>query len=147
VRFRLLLLLCAVLVAGCGSGGGGKAAAPRPPTPEEIVRAWSTALNSNQDKKAAALFADGAKITQGDVEYTLINAANRFDFNSGLPCSGQIVELHATGAEVTATFQLGERADHRCDAPGVNTTAIFTIRNGKIVAFRQLAAPEQSPVA
>jgi hypothetical protein len=145
VRFRLLLLLCAALVGGCG--GGGKTDEPKPATPEEIVRAWSAALNSGQDKRAAALFADGAKITQGDVEYTLINAAGRFEFNSGLPCSGQIVELHSTGAEVTATFQLGERANHRCDAPGVNTTAVFTIRNGKIVAFRQLAAPEQSPVA
>jgi hypothetical protein len=146
VRFRLLFLLCAALVGGCGRGSG-KTDEPKPATPEEIVRAWSAALNSGQDKRAAALFADGAKITQGDVEYTLINAAGRFEFNSGLPCSGQIVELHSTGAEVTATFQLGERANHRCDAPGVDTTAVFTIRNGKIVAFRQLAAPEQSPVA
>jgi limonene-1,2-epoxide hydrolase len=146
VRSRTPLLLCAALLAGCG-GGGRKEAAPPPPTPAEIVRSWSVALNNGEDKKAAALFADGAKISQAGVEYTLINAAGRYEFNSGLPCSGQIVELHAIGAEVTATFVLGERANHRCDAPGVKATAVFTIRNGRIVAFRQLPAPAPGPVA
>ena len=146
MRFRTPLLLCAALLAGCG-GGGGKEAAPPPPTPAEIVRSWSVALNNGEDKKAAALFADGAKISQAGIEYTLINAAGRYEFNSGLPCSGQIVELHAIGGEVTATFVLGERTNHRCDAPGVKATAVFTIRNGRIVRFEQLAAPAPGPVA
>ena len=146
-RLHCAVLLCAALVAGCG-GGDDKAAKPKQATPEDIVRAWSVALNSGEDKKAAALFADGAKISQAGVEYTLINGAGRYEFNSGLPCSGQIVELHSTGvAEVTATFVLGQRANHRCDAPGVKTTAVFTIRGGRIVAFRQLPAPEPGPAA
>jgi hypothetical protein len=144
VRFRPLLLLATALVAGCG---GGKAATPKPLTPEQIVRAWSAALNQGDDRRAAELFADGAKITQADVEYTLLDKAGRLEFNSGLPCSGEIVDLHANGGEVTATFELGQRANHRCDAPGVKTTAVFTIRNGRIVAFRQLAAPEAGPSA
>jgi hypothetical protein len=147
VRFRALLLLATALLAGCGGGGGSKADTSKPLTPEQIVRAWSAALNRGDDRTAAALFADGAKIAQGDVAYTLLNKAGRFEFNSGLPCSGEIVDLHASGGEVTATFQLGERANHRCDAPGAKTTAVFTIRNGRIVAFRQLAAPEQGPSA
>jgi hypothetical protein len=140
-----LLLLAAALAAGCG--GRGKPDAPKPATPEQIVRAWSEALNRGDDREAAELFADGAKITQGDVEYMLADKGDRLGFNSGLPCSGEIVDLHANGGEVTATFQLGERTDHRCDAPGAKTTAIFTIRSGRIVAFRQLLAPEQGPTA
>jgi hypothetical protein len=131
-------------VAGCGSG---KPDTPKPATPEQIVRAWSAALNRGDDRRAASLFADGAKIAQAGVEYTLLNKAGRFEFNSGLPCSGEIVDLHASGGEVTATFELGQRANHRCDAPGVKTTAVFTIRNDRIVAFRQLAAPEEGPAA
>lgn len=143
--FRLLLLPVAALVAGCG--GTGRAEAPKPPAPEEIVRSWSAALNSGDDRRAAALFADGAKITQGDVVYTLANETDRLGFNAGLPCSGQILTVHADGGEVIATFQLGERTNHRCDAPGAKTTAVFTIRDGRIVAFRQLPAAETSPVA
>jgi limonene-1,2-epoxide hydrolase len=146
VRFRPLLLLGVALAAGCGSGSGEGDTA-KPATPEQIVRAWSAALNRGDDRGAAELFADGARITQGDVQYTLPDRGGRLEFNSGLPCSGEIVDLHASGGEVTATFELGERTDHRCDAPGARTTAVFTIRGGRIVAFRQLLAPEQGPTA
>ena len=35
-----------------------------PPTPPAIVRAWSKALNANDKKAAAALFAPGARLIQ-----------------------------------------------------------------------------------
>ena len=143
MRALPLLLVVTALAAGCGSGGDSK----KPLTPEQVVRAWSTALNRGDNKTAAYLFADGAKIEQGTVQYDLPDQQNRLDFNSGLPCSGNIVELHVKGDEVTATFQLGERADHHCDAPGQQTTAVFTVRNEKIVAFRQLPAAAPGPVA
>ena len=143
MRALPLLLLVTTLVTGCGGGSD----AAKPLTPEQVVRAWSTALNRSDNAKAASLFADGAKIEQGTVEYTLTDRQDRLDFNSGLPCSGTIVDLHAEGDQITATFALGERANHRCDAPGVRTTAVFTVRNAKIVAFRQLPPPAPGPVA
>ena len=52
---RVLLLLlgvaAAALVAGCGSSS---------PSAESVVRAWSQALNSDDNKRAADLFAPGA---------------------------------------------------------------------------------------
>ena len=143
MRALLLLLLIAALVSGCGGGNESK----KTLTPEQVVRAWSTALNRSDNTTAASLFADGAKIEQGTVEYTLPDRQNRIDFNSGLPCAGTIVGLNVQGDDVTATFVLGERAEHRCDAPGVKTTAVFTVRNEKIVAFRQLPPAAPGPVA
>ena len=145
MRVISVFVLAAALLAGCGESERKESSTPI--TPEQVVRAWSAALNRSDNRTAASLFVDGSKIAQGDVEYTLASREERIAFNSGLPCSGLIVDLHASGEDVTATFELGERPNHRCDAPGVKTTAVFTVRNGRIIAFRQLPAPEQGPAA
>ncbi len=145
MRVIPVFVLAAALFAGCGESADKQRSEPI--TPEQVVRAWSAALNRSDNRTAASLFVDGAKITQGDVEYTLASRQERIGFNAGLPCSGVIVELHASAEDVTATFELGERPNHRCDAPGVTTTAVFTVRNGRIVAFRQLPAAQPGPVA
>ena len=41
-----------------------------------------------------------------------------------------------------ATFVLGQRPKHRCDAPGQKAAALFVIRNGKIVLWKQVPVPQ-----
>src|SRR5205823_3718568 len=60
---RILALLAAVaLVTGCGSGS---------PSAESVVRAWSAALNGDDNNTAASLFAQGAKVVQNGHVLTL----------------------------------------------------------------------------
>lgn len=122
------------LLAGCG---GGKASA------STVVRAWSKALNSGDNDSAADLFAPGAEVVQGGVVTRLRTHADAVAWNAGLPCSGRIVSLSTSGAVVRATFLLRDRRRSRCDAPGREATAIFRVRDGKIVLWHQV--PEERP--
>ena len=121
-------ILAAVLLAGCDGSQ----------SPERVVRAWSKALNRGDNTGAADLFAVGAKVIAGDSIRVLPNRAQAIEFNAGLPCSGRIVELKAAGAEVTARFQLADRATHRCRGVGERGSILFRVRHGKIVAFDQI---------
>jgi hypothetical protein len=56
VRAGLLLVTLAALVAGCGGSN---------PSTQSVVRAWSQALNAEDNKGAADLFAPGAEVVQG----------------------------------------------------------------------------------
>jgi limonene-1,2-epoxide hydrolase len=120
-----------VLLAGCGGGD--------PPSPESVVRAWSQSLNADDDEGAAALFAPGAEVVQPNGRFRLDDEHEAELFNRSLPCSGTITELDAEGDTVRATFLLGDRARSRCDGPGASVRALFRIRDGKIVLWRQLA--------
>ena len=67
-RFRipvlLLLLLFAVTYYGCGGGGGGGAGAGNSTTtstPSAAVSSFSTALKTNNEAAATAIFAEGTK--------------------------------------------------------------------------------------
>ena len=84
------------------------------------------------------MFAVGAKVIAGDSIRILRNRDQAVAFNAGLPCSGRIVKLKAAGAEVTATFELADRATHRCHGVGERGSIIFHIRDGKIVVFDQI---------
>ena len=55
------------------------------------------------------------------------------EWNSGLPCSGRIVSITVKKNVAAATFVLGERPRHHCDAPGQKAQAELTVRNGKIL--------------
>ena len=58
-------------------------ATPPPPSPPAVVRAWSKALNANDNKAAAALFAPGAELIQGvDV---LLTPTLALAWNQSLP--------------------------------------------------------------
>ena len=49
--------------------------------------------------------------------------------------------LFAPGARVIQAgrvYTLADRTTSRCDAPGVEVTAVFEIRDGKIVVWEQL---------
>ena len=133
---RALPLLLAVLAASCGGG---------PPSPESVVRAWNEAVNSGDNEAAARLFAPGARVIQAGRVYTLADRGDAVAFNAGLPCSAEIVEIETQGDTVTATFSLADRTTSRCDAPGVEVTAVFEISEGKIVVWEQLAGPAAAP--
>ena len=64
--------------------------------------------------------------------------ADALAWNRSLPCSGRIVEIEISGEDATATFLLGDRPTSACDAPGGRVAAVFRVRDGKIVLFRQL---------
>jgi limonene-1,2-epoxide hydrolase len=106
-----------------------------------VARAWSKALNANRNVAAANLFAHNARVIQPGVDVRLNSHALAVAFNASLPCAGRIVAITVKGNQATATFVLGERPKHRCDAPGAKAAAVFTVRNGKIIRWQQAAVP------
>ena len=107
----------------------------------QVVREWSAALNAGDDAKAASYFAPNAKVIQGSLVAILRTRRSAVVFNAALPCSGKIVATAVRNHLVTATFVLGQRPRHRCDAPGQKAYAALRIANGKITLWHQLPAP------
>jgi hypothetical protein len=105
-----------------------------------VTRAWSQALNTGDNEGAAKLFAPNARIVQGGTSIRLRTLADAIRWNASLPCSGRILEVETSGDRATATFELGNRTTSACDAPGATASAIFEIRDGKIVLWHQIAA-------
>jgi hypothetical protein len=136
LRLALPLLLLLALV-GCD---GDKDASPR--SPQAVVRAWSKALNAEDNERAANLFERGARVIQGGRVLRLDTHADAVEWNAGLPCSGHIVSLNVQGDTAEATFLLGPRGQSPCDGPGERVTALFTVRDGRIVTWHQLPPPE-----
>ena len=73
------------------------AAAPGPPSTEGVVRAWSQALNQDDNDTAANLFAPNAKVVQGNTVLRLKTHEDAVAWNSALPCSGLITSIHSRG--------------------------------------------------
>jgi hypothetical protein len=117
-------------------------AAP-PPSPPAVVRAWSRALNRNDNAAAARLFADEARVIQAPVFDVRVNFAGARLFNEGLPCGGTIVGMQRHGNRVVATFRLKKRPQHACSGVGQEAAAAFTVAHGKIVRWEQVAVPGQ----
>jgi hypothetical protein len=104
-------------------------------------------VNAGHDDEAADLFAPGARVVQGDRLFVLRTHRDAVNWNAGLPCSGRVVSIKRRGDLVTATFLLGERPHHLCDGPGAEATAVFRIRDGKIVLWHQAGAqPPPQPI-
>jgi limonene-1,2-epoxide hydrolase len=120
-----------VVLIGCGGGS---------PSAESVVRAWSAALNQDDNNTAGSLFANNAEIVQDGHVLKLKNRRQAVAWNSALPCSGRIVSIHSRGQTATATFLLGDRRHSRCDGPGQRATAIFRVVHGKIVLWHQTDA-------
>jgi len=135
--YIVAIVICAALVSACGGSQSG----------EDVVRAWSKALNAGDNEAAADLFAEGAQVVQGGRTIRLATHADAVAWNESLPCSGRIVEIQTEGDTVTATFLLADRTTSACDAPGAEATAAFHIEDGKIVLWHQLAGdePERGP--
>jgi limonene-1,2-epoxide hydrolase len=116
------------LLVGCGSGA---------PSAESVVRAWSEALNQDDNNTAGNLFARNAEIVQDGHVVTLRTHDEAVAWNAALPCSGRILSIRTHGETATATFLLGDRRHSRCDGPGEQATAIFRVVDGKIVLWHQ----------
>jgi len=134
LRFLLTLSLgAAVLLAGCGSS--------KPRSGEEVVRAWSSAVNADRNYDAAGFFAADAKVVQGD-EIVLHDHADAERWNESLPCAGQIDSIvERSGGGLLVRFTLADRPHHACDGPGNEAAAIFRVRDGKITLFHQTDVP------
>jgi limonene-1,2-epoxide hydrolase len=115
--------------------------------PKDVVRAWSAALNANDNERAARLFAPNARVVQPGVNVPLSSHRLAVAFNESLPCAGKIVSIKVVGNRATATFLLGERPKHRCDAPGQKAAALFVVRAGKIIRWQQVPVPDDGPTA
>jgi hypothetical protein len=126
-----------VLLALTACGGAKTASAP------DVVRAWSAALDRNDNEQAARLFAHGAQIIQNG-ELILTTHADAVRWNAGLPCGGRIshLETHGNG-EVLAVFDLQARPQHQCDTPGGQAAALFRVERGRIVLWHQTAVPAE----
>ena len=116
----------------------------RAASPEAVARAWSAALNKDDDQAAAKLFASNARIVQGglvDVRGARLEAWNR-----SLPCGGAIESVTPQSKdEVLVVFRLTERPHHACDGPGQEAAAIFRVHGGKIVLWHQTDVPTGEP--
>jgi len=131
------------------------AAAPRPdevtaPGAEDeadavaVVRAWSTALNADDNESAGELFAPDAIVIQGPNAVPLPDLSTAVRFNASLPCSGQIVDVMVSGNVVTAVFELGHRAASQCDAPpGTLAAADIVVEGGSIVLWQSVPVPDR----
>ena len=128
--------MVALLAAGCGDSQ---------PSAQSVVRAWSQALNADDNKGAADLFALGAEVVQGSTVTHLRTHAQAEAWNSALPCSGKIVSIKSHGQTARATFRLGDRQHSRCDGPGELATAIFKVEKGKIVLWHQAGSNTAPP--
>jgi len=134
LRFSLALVFAfAAVLSGCGSSS---------PSPESVARAWSQELNSGDNAAAAKLFAPGAEIVQAGTTIRLNTQAEAVAWNEALPCSGRIVAMKTHDDTATATFELGDRQQSKCDGPGQQVTAIFRVHRGKIVLWHQTTSEE-----
>ena len=129
--------LLAVALAGPASAAA---------SPSQVVRAWSRALNANDNEHAARLFAPNARVIQPGVDVRLRTHEIAVAFNDALPCAGRIVAISVHGERATATFVLGRRPKHVCDGLGQKAAALFVVHAGKIVRWQQVAVPA-SPTA
>jgi limonene-1,2-epoxide hydrolase len=132
---RLVAILLGLLaVTACGS--------EKPAAAPEVVRAWSAALDRNDNEEAARLFADGARIIQNG-EAILATHADAVQWNAALPCGGRISHLEVRSkSQVLAVFELEERPRHHCDANGGQAAALFEVEQGRIVLWHQTPVPD-----
>ena len=128
---RLSFLIVLALVAGCG-GGGQK-------TPEQVVRAWSAAVNRGDEEAAAALFGSKVRFVAGDYQTVLRRRAEVLAFHRTMGWCGPIVRLAQKGDEIVAQFSLVSRPSGHCERGGPERGSVaFRVRDGKIVFFDQI---------
>ena len=126
----MLALLASLVVAATASA-----------SPAAVARAWSKNLNANRNVAAARLFASNARVIQPGVNVVLTSRELAIGFNDALPCAGRIVAIQVHGDRAVATFVLGQRPKHHCNAPGAKAAALFVVRGGKITLWKQVAVP------
>lgn len=128
-------LLAGLLLVGCGR---------RSLPPEAVVRAWSDAVNTAENERAAKLFAGGAITVVGATERSLHTREEAIAWTAALPCAGLVRKLATHQDIVTVLFLLGDRERGSCAARNGTATIEFEVRHNKIVFYRQLASTPAS---
>jgi hypothetical protein len=129
-----LALLAALLVAGCGGSD---------PSPESVVRAWSSAVSAGDEGGAARLFAEGAQVIRFGSAFRLRTYEEARAFNARLACLPAVQRLRAEADVVRATFTLARPTGGACG----RLRALFRVREGKIVLWHQLDLEPPRPPA
>jgi hypothetical protein len=139
-----------VAVAGCDSASDQPDPLPPPKQrgaayEERVIRGWLLALGRDDYDGAAAYFAPGAIIDQGN-PIRLPDAAAARHFNASLPCRADLVDVKdERGPKMLASFRLREGPGGPCR--GI-VKVRFTIREGRFTEWRQFpqqpAAPGES---
>ncbi len=136
-----LLLAMALTLAGCSLGQEDR----ERETPgaaqsdeAEAIRAWSSALNSEDYEKAASYFAENAIVEQAG-ELRLRGRDAAIAFNRSLPCKADVTDVEDEGDTVLAAFRLRGGPAGGCD--GGTARVRFRFEKGKFTEWRQLAEP------
>ena len=110
------------------------------------MRAWSDAVNSGEDARAATLLARGAVVIEGASEQVLHTPADAERWSRTQPCGGLVRTLRTHRDIVTVTFLLGDRGTPgSCAAAGGTLTAEFQVLHKRIVFFRRLSSSPPRP--
>lgn len=137
----MALIGAACLAGGLLLAGCGRSVIP----PEAVVRAWSDAVNTGEDERAARLFARGAIAIRGNREADLHSLEDAIAWNKALSCGGLARKVATHGDIVTATFELADRAGSVCSAHGGSATYEFEVRRNRIVFLRLLSLTPAPP--
>ena len=155
-RLALTLALAVALgAAGCGGSSGGDRAAPpkRPPAGHaaraadvRVIRGWVDTLRAGHVNAAARYFAVPALVENGTPPIRLRTRGQVRLFNEALPCGARLLRTFASGRYVAATFRLTERPGGDCGkGTGLEAATAFVIRAGKIVEWRRVPLPSETP--
>ena len=161
-RWALLLAGLAFASSACGSDRKHaktprppqRAATPAPPEPKPaakddiaVITGWADALRRGDVERAVRYFAIPSVVSNGTPPIRLTSRADIRFFNRTLPCGGKVVRTEDTGAFVVATFRLTERPGRgRCGSGvGNEASTAFLIRRHRIVQWRRVIEPEQTP--
>jgi hypothetical protein len=126
VRAVAFALLAAAL-AGCGGSE---------PSAEGVVRAWAESVRLGDAEAAAALFAPGAEIVDGERIRVLETEAEAIRYARREACAGAVVRIDDDGgATVEAEFDV--RGATRCEGAD-RELALFRVEDGRITFLHRL---------
>jgi hypothetical protein len=126
VRAAALALLAAAL-SGCGGSE---------PSAEGVVRAWAESVRLGDAEAAAALFAPGAEIVDGERIRVLETEAEAIRYARREACAGAVLRIDDEGgATVEAEFDV--RGATRCEGAD-RELALFRVEDGRITFLHRL---------
>jgi limonene-1,2-epoxide hydrolase len=137
-----LVIVLAAALSGCGGGSSGSASQP-----EDVIRAWSKALQTGDGVAAASYFTVPAVVENGTPPIKLSSRAEVIFFNMTLPCGGEVERTSQRGDYTDVIFKLTDRPGGDCGTgAGQEVATAFLVRNGKITEWRRLPDPDtQAP--
>jgi hypothetical protein len=133
-----LAIVSAAALTGCGGGGSNA-----PTDPEDVIRAWSVALESGDGVRAASYFTVPAIVQNNTPPIELKTRAEVVFFNLTLPCGGKVVRTSQRGPYTDVIFVLTNRTGGDCGTgTGHEAATAFLVRDGKIAEWRRLPDPQ-----